>query len=152
MSEKRWLARFFFKFAKNVFYCSSVLILSIVAADGWVRNKLKDGGLVLDAKQRVKLASLMVECDESGLLADQVLGKPFGSANQMFGALHNANLIPDNAVFVDVIGADRAVDKKVRFRIRVVCSLFTLVSLMPGKREMDETKQIESFDCFCLSW
>jgi nicotinic acid mononucleotide adenylyltransferase len=83
-----------------------------VAPHGWVQNKLRDcdDRWVLSETQRIALCDAAAR--DCPLISLQTLGSAFGSAESMFKTLMKRGLIPASAVFVDVIGADRAVDSQ----------------------------------------
>lgn len=84
-----------------------------VAPDGWVRGKLhNDERWIIEERTRVRLCdAAAADCSD---IAPQTLGRAFGSAQGMFKALQRADLVPADAVFVDVVGSDRAVDRQGR--------------------------------------
>jgi nicotinic acid mononucleotide adenylyltransferase len=81
------------------------------APDGWVRGKLarEDARWILSEAQRIAL------CDAAATdvpaVSRQVLASAFGSAESMYRMLVRRGFVPENSVFVDVIGADRAVTR-----------------------------------------
>jgi nicotinic acid mononucleotide adenylyltransferase len=81
------------------------------APDGWVRGKLahQDARWILSEAQRIAL------CDAAATdvpaVSRQVLASAFGSAESMYRTLVRRGFVPEDSVFVDVVGADRAVTR-----------------------------------------
>lgn len=101
------------EFAAQVLRLKNRLVHSAhmaAAPDGWVRGKLNDDQRwIIDEAMRVRLCDAAAsDCD---VIAPQTLGRAFGSAQSMFKALVKAGLCPADALFVDVVGSDRAVDR-----------------------------------------